>query len=127
MTYGEKIRYVRTKVRDITLLELANKSGLSVSYLSDAELGRSNMSIKALEKVADALGVSSDFLLKKDHVSLQQLVELNNEDIPPDIVEFFATPESLPYAVLARELHDEQIDPEFLRDLLESIKKMKSK
>jgi len=127
LKYGDKIRFVRTKVRDITLLELANKSGLSVSYLSDAELGRSNMSIKALEKVADALGVSSSYLLNDEDVTFHELVDLKNVGIPTDVIEFFGNLEHLPYARLARDLHDEQIDPEFLRDLLESIKKMKSK
>lgn len=127
LKYGDKIRFVRTKVRDITLNDLAKMSGLSVSYLSDAELGRSNMSIKALEKVADALGVSSSFLLNNEKVSLKDLVSLNKSELPQDIVEFLSRPESLAYAVLARDLATESIDPEFLRDLLQSIKKMKSK
>ena len=127
MNYGEKIRYVRTKVRDITLSDLAKKSGLSVSYLSDAELGRSNMSIKALEKVAEALDVSPSYLLDESCVSLKEIVDLNKDALPDDLVEFFSKPESLAYAVLARDLAEQQIDPIFLKELLESIKKMKSK
>ena len=128
MDYGHKIRYIMEKVRGgMTLTDLHKSTGLSLSYLSEAINGKCNMSIKALEKVAQALNVSSSYLLDDKAVSLQQIVEMNMEEIPPDIVEFFSKSESLPYAVLARQLHDEKVDLEFLRDLLESIKKMKSK
>lgn len=128
MDYGHKIRYIMEKVRGgMTLTDLHKSTGLSLSYLSEAINGKCNMSIKALEKVAQTLNVSSSYLLDDKAVSLQQIVEMNMEEIPPDIVEFFAKSENLPYAVLARQLHDEKIDPEFLRDLLETIKKMKSK
>jgi len=127
MDYGHKIKYVREKIRDISLTELHKRTGLSLSYLSDTENGKCNMSIRALEKVAKALGVDSAYLLDNNIMSLRKLVELNNVDLPEDLVEFFAKQESLPYAMLARQLYNEKIDPEFLRDLLESIKKMKSK
>jgi len=127
MDYGHKIKYVREKIRDISLTELHKRTGLSLSYLSDTENGKCNMSIRALEKVAKALGVDSAYLLDNNIMSLRKLVELNNVDLPDDLVEFFAKQESLPYAMLARQLYNEKIDPEFLRDLLESIKKMKSK
>jgi len=127
MDYGHKIRYIRETVRGMTLADLRDLTGFSLSYLSDAETGKSNMSIRALEKVAKALGVDSAYLLDNNIMSLRKLVELNNVDLPEDLVEFFAKQESLPYAMLARQLYNEKIDPEFLRDLLESIKKMKSK
>lgn len=127
MDYGGKIRFVRTKVRDMTLKELADKSGLSISYLSDAELGRSNMSIASLQKVAEALDVSPAYLLDNKIMSLRKIIEINDVELPEDVVEFFATQEGLPYAMLAKDLHNESIDPTFLRELLESIKKMKSK
>jgi transcriptional regulator with XRE-family HTH domain len=128
MVYGQKIKYIMEKVRGgMTLTDLHKATGLSLSYLSEAINGKCNMSIKALEKVADALGVSSAYLLDDKAISLQQLVELNEVEVPSDIVEFFAQQKNLPYAVLAKQLGDQEIDPEFLRDLLESIKKMKSK
>jgi len=127
MDYGHKIKFVREKVRDISLTELHKRTGLSLSYLSDTENGKCNMSIRALEKVAKALGVDSAYLLDNNIMSLRKLTELNNVDIPDDVIEFFAKQESLPYAMLAKDLHAEQIDPIFLRELLESIKKMKSK
>jgi len=126
MNYNSKIKYVRETVRKISLTELHKRTGLSLSYLSDAENGKSNMSIKALEKVAEALDVSPAFLIDNTNMSLRKLVELNQAELPPDIIEFFSTQESLPYAKLAKDLHRENIDPEFLRDLLTTIKKMTS-
>jgi len=127
MDYGRKIKYVREKIRDISLTELHKRTGLSLSYLSDTENGKCNMSIRALEKVAKALGVDSAYLLDNDIMSLRKLTEMNNVDIPDDVIEFFAKQESLPYALLAKDLYNEDIDPIFFRELLESIKKMKSK
>jgi len=127
MDYGHKIKFVREKIRDISLTELHKRTGLSLSYLSDTENGKCNMSIRALEKVAKALGVDSAYLLDNDIMSLRKISELNNVDIPYDVMEFFAKQESLPYALLAKDLYNEDIDPIFFRELLESIKKMKSK
>lgn len=127
MDYGHKIKFVREKIRDISLTELHKITGLSLSYLSDTENGKCNMSIRALEKVAKALGVDSAYLLDNNIMSLRKLTELNNVDIPDDVIEFFTKQESLPYAMLAKDLYNEKIDPIFLRELLESIKKMKSK
>jgi transcriptional regulator with XRE-family HTH domain len=128
MNYGQKIKYVMEKVRGgMTLTDLHKATGLSLSYLSEAINGKSNMSIKSLEKVAQALNVSPSYLLDNNIMSLRKIIEINDVELPDDVVEFFATQEGLPYAMLAKDLHNEQIDPDFLRDLLESIKKMKSK
>jgi hypothetical protein len=82
------------------------------------------MSINALEKVAEALGTTADVLIKKDHISLQQLSELSHTNIPQEIVEFFAKQDSLPYAVLAKDLSDEGISPESFKLILDNIKLM---
>ena len=124
MDYGAKIRYVRTKVRDITLSDLANKSGLSVSYLSDAELGRTNMSIKALEKVANALGVSSSYLLDEKAVTFKEILDASHYDPPADIVDFLSKQDKLPYIVLAKQMSEQGITPETLQVMFDNIKLM---
>lgn len=53
---GGKIRSLR-KSRDLTLRQLANKTSLSVSLISQIELGKSAASVSTLCKVASALGV----------------------------------------------------------------------
>lgn len=60
---GTKVRNLR-KERDLTLRQLANKTGLSVSLISQIELGKSAASISTLWKLASALGVPASALLE---------------------------------------------------------------
>ncbi|MEI2666688.1 helix-turn-helix domain-containing protein [Rossellomorea sp. LJF3] len=60
---GDKIKILREK-RGLTIIELSTKSGISKSYLSSIERGiQKNPSIQVLEKISDALGISSNHLL----------------------------------------------------------------
>lgn len=54
---GSTIRALR-KDRELTLKQLANKTGLSVSLISQIELGKSAASVATLHKLSAALGVA---------------------------------------------------------------------
>jgi transcriptional regulator with XRE-family HTH domain len=54
---GERLRAIR-RLRRCTLREVAERSGLSESFLSQVERGRSNASIASLRRIADALSVT---------------------------------------------------------------------
>jgi DNA-binding NtrC family response regulator len=54
---GARIRSLR-KERALTLRQLANKTALSVSLISQIELGKSAASVATLRKLSTALGVS---------------------------------------------------------------------
>jgi transcriptional regulator with XRE-family HTH domain len=54
---GERLRAIR-RHRRCTLKTVAERSGLSESFLSQVERGRSSASISSLRRIADALGVS---------------------------------------------------------------------
>ncbi len=60
---GAKIRQLR-KDRSLTLKQLANKTALSVSLISQIELGKSAASVSTLRKLATALGVSMSYLFE---------------------------------------------------------------
>lgn len=60
---GTTVRSLR-KERELTLRQLANKTGLSVSLISLIELGKSAASISALWQLASALGVPASALLE---------------------------------------------------------------
>lgn len=60
---GSKIRQLR-KERGLTLKQLANKTTLSVSLISQIELGKSAASVSTLCKLATALGVSMSHLFE---------------------------------------------------------------
>ena len=54
---GERLRALR-RFRRCTLRTIAERSGLSESFLSQVERGRSSASIASLRRITDALGVS---------------------------------------------------------------------
>jgi DNA-binding NtrC family response regulator len=60
---GLKIRQLR-KERALTLKQLANKTALSVSLISQIELGKSAASVSTLRKLATALGVSLSYVFE---------------------------------------------------------------
>jgi transcriptional regulator with XRE-family HTH domain len=62
---GERLRALR-RARRATLRTVAERSGLSESFLSQVERGRSSASIESLRRVADALGVSMADLFEPD-------------------------------------------------------------
>lgn len=59
--FGDKIRDLR-KQKGLSQEELAFRSGLHRTYISDIERGSRNVSLKNIEKIAKALGVSSKVL-----------------------------------------------------------------
>ncbi len=54
---GNKIKQIRQK-KKLSQEKLAFESGLHRTYISDIERGSRNVSIKNIEKIAKALGVS---------------------------------------------------------------------
>jgi transcriptional regulator with XRE-family HTH domain len=62
---GERLRVLRG-FRRLTLRAVADRSGLSESFISQVERGRSNASIGSLKRIADALGVSMADLFGPD-------------------------------------------------------------
>ena len=64
---GERLRTLR-QFRRYTLQSVAARSGISESFLSQVERGRSNASIASLKRIADALGVSMADLFEPDEL-----------------------------------------------------------
>jgi len=54
---GERLRAIR-RLRRITLRTVADRAGLSESFLSQVERGRANASVGSLKRIAAALGVN---------------------------------------------------------------------
>ena len=62
---GARIRQART-TRNMSQLELADACGISVPYVSDVERGKKCFSVDILLRIAQALQVSADWLLRLD-------------------------------------------------------------
>jgi transcriptional regulator with XRE-family HTH domain len=80
MKLQDRLKELRTN-RDLTLKGVAERSGLSVSYLSDIERGRTTPTLNTLEVIAEALEMSViDFLTGVDFAG-----ELTDASLPPGL------------------------------------------
>lgn len=62
---GARVRAIR-QLRRLTLKEVAERTGLSESFLSQAERGLTSASIASLQRIAEALGVAVSDLFAPD-------------------------------------------------------------
>ncbi len=62
--FGDRVRTLRMLL-NITQEELAFRSDLHRNYISDVERGKRNVSLMAIYKIANGLGVSVDVLFLK--------------------------------------------------------------
>ena len=69
---GARIRAVRQS-RNMSQQELADKAGLSLPHISDVELGKTNPLLLNFIKMAEALQVSTDSLLRPDVPEVKDL------------------------------------------------------
>lgn len=65
MKIGEVLRSLRKGTHGQTLAQVSEATGLSVSFLSDIERGRTNPSLDTLEKLAHYYGASIEYLLRE--------------------------------------------------------------
>lgn len=101
MKLNERLKELRTE-RQLTLKELGETSGLSVSYISDIERGRTVPTLATLETLANALGVSvMDFLSGVDFAG-----KVTDASLPPGLVALRDDPE-----------YGEQVTPEWIETL----------
>lgn len=82
MKLHHRLKELRT-AHSLTLKGLAERTGLSVSYLSDIERGRTTPSLATLESLASALEMTViDFLTGVDFAG-----EPTNASLPPGLAE----------------------------------------
>lgn len=78
---GENIKYYRTKL-GMTQEELAERAGINRSYLAGLERGRRNTTLKTVEMLAQALGVSSvDLVGSADVLPEKKLIKSFGEKL----------------------------------------------
>ena len=57
LRFGEAVRRYR-QMKEISQAEFAEMCGLHRTYISDIELGKRNVSLENIEKIANALNIS---------------------------------------------------------------------
>lgn len=88
---GQQIRNIR-KARALTLKQLSERTGYSVSYLSQIENGRANLSLRVLREIAQTLGVPMiDFLAsnQEQEMSLVRVADRRTYVLRSGAVESF--------------------------------------
>jgi XRE family aerobic/anaerobic benzoate catabolism transcriptional regulator len=72
---GERVRGWRTE-QGLTRRALSEASGVSERYLAQLEAGQGNISVLLLRKVARAMGVSIERLVREDEANLERIALL---------------------------------------------------
>ncbi|WP_031516592.1 helix-turn-helix domain-containing protein [Desulfofalx alkaliphila] len=78
LALGEKIRIIRNE-KDMSLQELADKVGISLSYLSEIERGTVYPALNTLKRVAEGLGVPPTALMGHEGTLGHKLKALREE------------------------------------------------
>ncbi|RJQ45010.1 MAG: XRE family transcriptional regulator [Anaerolineaceae bacterium] len=78
MSLGEKLKAIRKNRHNLTLSEVAGKTNLSVSFLSDVERGRTKPSLATLETLANFYAVNISELVDE-----QEKKPLADNDLLP--------------------------------------------
>lgn len=112
-----KIKNLRFE-QGITLKELSEKTGLSVSFLSQVERGTSSLAITSLKKIADAFGV------KMIHF-FEETEDLNYAVKKPSQKPFKIGSSDSTYIKLSNNFADRKIEP-FLVTLQPNQKEVES-
>lgn len=73
---GKMIRKIRSE-RGMTLKTLADKTGFSISFLSQLERGKSSATLESLKKISTAFDVNPSYFFDEDRSSDNQLTNLN--------------------------------------------------
>lgn len=84
-TVGERVKRRRTELA-LTQDELAQKAGISKSFLSDLENGKRSIGAETLLDLGRAMSVSLDFLMTGEESGEQE----PQAQIPPDLASFAA-------------------------------------
>lgn len=79
MEFGQRIKEIRIK-KKFTLEELAKRTSVSASFLSQIERGIVYPSVESLKRVATALQVKLDYLFKEEKVPRKTIVKRNKRE-----------------------------------------------
>lgn len=122
--YPNRIRELRDE-RDMTIEQLAEKAGLSVSYVSRLESGERNLSVKNLNLFAHALEIEPKEILAITAARKPNVVAVmgrigagaeilpDDEQIPPEGLYEIETPFPLPEEAEAYEVKGESMWPRY--------------
>ena len=103
---GQRIKIMR-KAKNLTLKQLSEMTDLSSGFLSQFERGMTNIAIDSLNRIAVALGVPLDSLLKlqrtePDGIKVVRSYEREASQISPQIIQYMLNVRPENYSFLPR-------------------------
>lgn len=122
--FPNRIREIR-RALDLTIEDLAERTGLSVSYVGRLESGERNLSVKNMNLLARALEVTSQELLNRIDDAKRNVVAVmgrigagaeimpEEEQVPPEGLYEIETPFTLPEDAIAFEVSGESMWPRY--------------
>ena len=119
MSLGDKVRYAREQL-GLTTQILVERAVVSQPYISEIENGNKNPSAKTIMKLAAALNVPGEFLLRND---VKTLAEMNIEAAVKNKID---SSTYFPYFVTVDHAISSGVTPDELLDAIQFIKKYKS-
>lgn len=120
-TFGERLHQLR-KERRWTLAQLSQRSGLSVSHISSLERGtRTKPSMEVVAKLANALQVPIHVLQGGETYSSETAGDRVLARFSPELQKFLLQEDSVPYILLAKQLHDAMEKNQSELTLLETL------
>ena len=119
MSLGDKVRYAREQL-GLTTQILAERAGVSQPYISEIENGNKTPSAKTIMRLAAALNVPGEFLLRND---VKTLAEMEIESAVKSKID---SSKYFPYFVTVDHAISSGVTPDELLDAIQFIKKYKS-
>ena len=123
MDLGSKLRSLR-KLREMTVEELAQRSGVSRSYITNIENGRkTEVSTRIIDALASALGINPDYF----RIQGAQLPTDCLPDLDPEIIAILAKSESMPFLQLTKKALAHGVSAETVEAVVDAIIKAQDK
>ena len=80
---GQRIREVRTK-RGMSQQDLATGADISLPHISEIELGKTQMRVSTLIRIAEALQISTDVLLRPNIPQVNSMYQTELQELIGD-------------------------------------------
>lgn len=101
---GQKIKELRV-LKELTLKDLSEKTGLSISFISQVERGLSTITITSLQNIADVLGESLTYFLSSPKKQEKMIIRSYEQEV------FQVKDSKYVYYSLAGDMPDKIFDP----------------
>lgn len=119
MSLGDKVRYAREQL-GLTTQILAERAGVSQPYISEIENKNKNPSAKAIMRLAAALSVPAEFLLRDDVKTLSEM------EIESAVKSKIDSSKYFPYFVTVDQAIEAGVTPDEIAEAIQFISKYKS-